>query len=164
MKEQEERRAKTLVLGVGNPILSDDGVGIHVARLLKEKNLPDVEIDELPASGLELLDMVHGYERVIIIDSIKTDDGRPGTLYELKEENFERTIHGSSPHGINIPTALAMGRKIIPNQMPRDILFFAIEAKDTINVSEKLTMEVAAAVPDIVRRIASRLMGQGLSA
>jgi Ni,Fe-hydrogenase maturation factor len=48
--------------------------------------------------------------------------------------------------------------------MPRDILFFAIEAKDTINVSEKLTMEVAAAVPDIVRRIASRLMGQGLSA
>ena len=164
MKEQEERRAKTLVLGVGNPILSDDGVGIHVARLLKEKNLPDVEIDELPASGLELLDMVHGYERVIIIDSIKTDDGRTGTLYELKEENFERTIHGSSPHGINIPTALAMGRKIIPNQMPRDILFFAIEAKDTINVSEKLTMEVAAAVPDIVRRIASRLMGQGLSA
>jgi hydrogenase maturation protease len=157
MNEPDEKRAKTLVLGVGNPILSDDGVGIHVVRMLKKRQLPGVDIDELPASGLELLDMIHGYDRVIIIDSIKTDGGRPGDLYELREEDFEKTIHGSSPHGINIPTALAMGRSIIPDQMPKEILFFAIEAKDIVNVSEKLTPEVAAVIPDIVATIERRL-------
>ena len=157
MTEFGEKRGKVLVLGVGNPILSDDGVGIHVARILKEKLIPGVEIDELPASGLELLDIVHGYERVIIIDSIKTDGGKPGELYEMREEDFQKTIHGSSPHGINIPTALAMGRKIIPDQMPMEILFFAIEAKDTLNVSEKLTPEVAAALPGIVEQILRKL-------
>ncbi|HEX9908234.1 MAG TPA: hydrogenase maturation protease [Thermoplasmata archaeon] len=157
MTESDEKKGKILVLGVGNPILSDDGVGIHVARILKEKLIPGIEIDELPASGLELLDIVHGYERVIIVDSIKTDGGKPGELYELQEEDFQKTIHGSSPHGINIPTALAMGRKIIPEQMPKEILFFAIEAKDTLNVSEKLTPEVAAALPGIVEQILRKL-------
>ena len=157
MRNQGRKKAMTLVLGVGNPILSDDGVGIHVARILNERRFPGVEIDELPASGLELLDIIHGYERVIIIDSIKTDGGSPGDLYELREEDFEKTIHGSSPHGINIATALAMGRKIIPDQMPKEVLFFAIEAKDTVNLSEELTPEVASAVPAIVDCIAKKL-------
>lgn len=144
---------RTLLLGVGNPILSDDGAGIHVARALKTMAIPGVEVDELPASGLELLDVVLDYDRVIIVDAIKTDGGRPGDLYELREADFERTIHGYSPHGINIPTALAMGRQIVPDRMPKEILFLAIEADDIVNVSEKLTPKVAEALPGIISRI-----------
>ena len=144
---------KILVLGVGNPILSDDGVGIHVARALKEKKLTGVVVEELAASGLELLDMVVGHDEVIIVDAIQTKDGKPGDFYQLEEKDFEKSIHGSSPHGINIATALALGRKIVPEKMPKKVLFVAIEADDIVNVSEKLTENVQKAVPRVLELI-----------
>ena len=148
---------KVLVLGVGNPILSDDGVGIHVARELKKCKIPGIVVEELAASGLEFLDMVRGYDKVVIIDAIQTKNGRPGELHILKEKDFERSIHGSSPHGINIATALALGRKLVPHDMPERVVFFAVEAQDLVNVSEKLTPEVEEALPRIVERIEKEL-------
>lgn len=150
---------KTLVLGIGNPILSDDGVGIHVARLLRDRDLPGVTVDELAASGLEFLDVIQGYDKLVIIDAIETRGGRPGQLHILAEEDFERSIHGSSPHGINIATALALGRKLVPDRMPKEVVFFAVEAKDLVNVSERLTPEVERALPGIVERVLRELEG-----
>ncbi len=151
---------KTLVLGVGNPILSDDGVGIHVARELKKRKLSGVVVDELAASGLELLDVVRGYDKVVIIDAIQTTDGKAGEVHVLGEKDFEKSVHGSSPHGINIATALALGRKLVPDDMPRSVVFYAVEAEDLLNVSEKLTPKVAEAVPGIVERILRDLGGR----
>jgi hydrogenase maturation protease len=148
---------KVLVLGVGNPILSDDGVGIHVARELKKREMPGVDVEELAASGLELLDVVRGYDKVVIIDAIQTTKGRPGELHILEEKDFEKSIHGSSPHGINIATALALGRKLVPNEMPKEVVFFAVEAEDLVNVSEKLTPKVAKALPSIVEKVRREL-------
>jgi hydrogenase maturation protease len=148
---------KTLVLGIGNPILSDDGVGIHVARILKERMLPGITVDEVAASGLELLDVIQGYDKLVIIDAIETRGGTPGELHILAEEDFEKSIHGSSPHGINIATALALGRKLVPEKMPKEVVFFAVEAMDLVNVSERLTPEVERAVPRIVERIEKEL-------
>lgn len=148
---------KVLVLGVGNPILSDDGVGIHVARELKKRSIPGVDVEELAASGLELLDVVRGYDKVVIIDAIQTTKGRPGELYVLEEKDFEKSIHGSSPHGINIATALALGRKLVPNEMPKEVVFFAVEAEDLVNVSERLTPKVAKALPRIVEKVRKEL-------
>lgn len=144
---------KTLIVGVGNPILSDDGVGIYAARMLLARGLPGVSIEELPASGLELLDMVMGYDRVVIIDAIQTREGVPGDHYVLREDDFKRTVHGSSPHGINIATALAMGRKIVPDKMPKEVFFVAIEAEDLTNVREGLTPKVSEKLPGIVDMI-----------
>lgn len=144
---------KTLILGVGNPVLSDDGVGIHVARILRERELPGVHVEELAASGLELLDVVLGYDKVVIVDAIKTESGVPGEYYVLEEKNFERSVHGASPHGVNIATALALGRKIVPDRMPKQVVFIAVEADDLVNVSEELTERVRAALPKIVKRV-----------
>lgn len=144
---------KTLVLGVGNPILSDDGVGIHVARALRDKHLPNVAVEELPASGLELLDVVLDYDKVVIVDAIKTNEGVPGEYYVLEEKDFERSVHGASPHGINIATALALGRRVVPGRMPKEVVFIAVEADDLVNVSEKLTDRVRSALPEIVERV-----------
>jgi hydrogenase maturation protease len=148
---------KVLILGVGNPILSDDGVGIHVARELKKRQIPGVDVEELAASGLELLDMVRGYDKVVIIDAIQTTKGKPGELHILEEEDFEKSIHGSSPHGINIATALALGRKLVPDEMPKEVVFFAVEAEDLVNVSERLTPKVAKALPRIVEKVRREL-------
>ena len=157
MDEGVRTPVKVLVLGVGNPILSDDGVGIHVARELKKRRLPGVDVEELAASGLELLDVVRGYDKVVIIDAIQTKKGRPGDLHVLEEKDFERSVHGSSPHGINIATALALGRKLVPNEMPREVVFFAVEAEYLINVGERLTPELAKALPRIVEQVGRAL-------
>jgi len=157
MAEAFRMPVKILVLGVGNPILSDDGVGIHVARALAEKMIPGVHVEELAASGLELLDVVRGYDKVIIVDAIQTRNGRPGDFYILEEKDFEKSIHGSSPHGINIATALALGRTIVPKDMPKEVVFCAIEADDVVNVSESLTTKVAAALPEVIRMIEKEL-------
>ena len=148
---------RTLVLGVGNPILSDDGVGIHVARALRKRDIKGVHVEELAASGLELLDVVRGYDKVIIIDAIQTKGGTPGDLHFLEERDFERSIHGSSPHGINIATALALGRRLVPDEMPKEVAFLAIEAEDLVNVSEKLTESVQAAIPKAVEWVEREL-------
>lgn len=157
--EGSGERVSTLVLGIGNPILSDDGVGIHVARIMGDLDLPDVTVDELYASGLELLDAVLGYDRVIIVDAIKTGKIQPGECIVLQEEDFARAVHGSSPHGINVATALAMGRKLCPQRMPREIVFVAIEADDLVNVSERLTDKVASALPLVVEKIKKDFLG-----
>lgn len=154
-------RVKVLVLGVGNPILSDDGVGIYVARELKKRELPGVDVEELAASGLELLDAVRGYDKVVIIDAIQTTHGKVGELHVLEEKDFEKSVHGSSPHGINIATALALGRRLVPKDMPREVVFFAIEAEDLLNVSENLTPKVAGAIPQIIKRIETELRRTG---
>jgi len=144
---------RVLVLGVGNPILSDDGVGIHVARELKKRSPPQVDVEELAASGLELLDLVLGYDKVIIIDAIQTNGGSPGEIHVLEEKDFEKSVHGSSPHGINIATALALGRKISPDRMPKEVVFVAVEAEDLVNVKERLTEKVEEALPRIVKLV-----------
>ena len=157
MTDDEASSRRTLIVGVGNPILSDDGVGIHVARRVKELGLKDVDVEELPASGLELLDMVLGYDTVVIVDAIVTEKEAPGKMFVLEEDDFERTIHGTTPHGINIATALAMGRRILSNQMPKEVFFVAVEAGDVVNVSEKLTPPVEAAMASIVDRVVSMI-------
>lgn len=157
MTDTLQLSVKKLVLGVGNPILTDDGVGIHVARELKKLDLQGVDVEELPASGLELLDMVFGYDKVIIVDAIRTNGGTPGDFYTLTEDDFIRSVHGASPHGINIPTALAMGRRIVPEQMPSDLVFVAVEVVDIENVSDKMTPDVTKAVPRIVEFVEKML-------
>ncbi len=144
---------RTIIVGVGNPVLSDDGVGIYVARMLKERGIPGVSIEELPASGLELLDMVLDYDRAVIVDAIQTEGGTPGDHYIMREEDFKRSVHGTSPHGFNIATALAMGRQIVPERMPKEIFFVAIEAEDIVNFHEGLTPKVSASLPAIAEMI-----------
>ncbi|OGS42807.1 MAG: hypothetical protein A3K67_04465 [Euryarchaeota archaeon RBG_16_62_10] len=85
----------------------------------------------------------------------------PGDLYFLEEKDFERAIHGSSPHGINIATALALGRKLVPEQMPKEVVFIAVEAEDVVNVGEKLTPRVEAAVPKVIEEIERRVALSG---
>ena len=111
---------KTLILGLGNPILSDDSVGCRVAMALKDiLTEPDVDIMEASIAGLDFLDLLAGYDRVIIIDAIQTVKGVPGRIYRLEPETFADTRHAGPPHDVNLSTALELGKKLglpIPRQ------------------------------------------------
>jgi hydrogenase maturation protease len=148
---------KTLVLGIGNPILSDDGVGIKVAHEVGGKlNDPQVTVAETSAAGLSLLDSIVGYDKVIIIDAIQTEKGRAGQIYSMGIEDFSLTKHFSSPHQINLATALELG-KMLNLAMPQEITVFAVEAKDITSFSEKCTPEVEQAIPEVVKMVLQEL-------
>ena len=78
----------TLVLGVGNPNLTDDAVGFRIAHLLEEAK-PELTVIETTEAGLTLLELVTGYDRVIIIDSVKTGRSKPASLPELILEQID---------------------------------------------------------------------------
>ncbi len=142
---------KTLILGVGNPILTDDGVGIRIAQKLKEEK-PELEVIETSESGIALLDLVAGYDKLIIIDSIKTNQGKPGKLYKLKLEDLKPTNDFSSSHGIGIATAFELGQRL-GYRMPRYISLYAVEIRDNTTFGEECTEEVEERIPFIVRQI-----------
>jgi hydrogenase maturation protease len=144
---------KTLVLGLGNPILSDDGVGIKVAHeVANQLDNPQLTVAETSAAGLSLLDSIVGYDKVIIIDAIQTEEGQAGQIYRMRTEDFSLTKHLSSPHQINLVTALELG-KMLNLAMPQKITIFAVEAKDVTSFSEKCTPEVEQAIPKVVKMV-----------
>jgi hydrogenase maturation protease len=150
---------KTLVLGIGNPILSDDGVGLRVAQEVGKKlDDPQITISETSAAGLSLLDSIIDHDKVIIIDAIQTEEGKAGQIYRMKPEDFSSAKHVSSPHQINLVTALELG-KMLDLSMPQGITIFAVEAKDTTSFSEGCTPEVEQAIPEVVKMVLAELVG-----
>jgi len=111
---------KTLILGMGNPIMGDDGVGIWAARALKGKlNEEEATVMETGMAGL----------RAILIDAIKTGEGEVGKIYRLKPETLNETRHAASTHGIDFSTSLELGSRL-GLSLPRDIVLFGIEVAD----------------------------------
>ena len=148
---------KTLVLGLGNPILSDDGVGIRVAHeVAGQVHDPRVTVTETNEAGLSLLDSIAGYDRVIMVDAIQTKEGRPGQIYHLGLQDFSLTRYFSSPHQLSLATALELG-KMLGYAMPREVTIFAVEARDVTTFSEKCTSEIEQAIPEAVDMVINAL-------
>ncbi len=149
---------KTLVVGIGSTIRGDDGVGVHAVRRLKRRDaLPDVDIIELGTGGLALLDFVEGYDRLIVLDAIASG-APPGTVHLLSGEDVARATHLGVGHEADLPTTLALGRKLGDRQMPENVVVVAVEASDIHTFSEQLTPGVKAAVERAVAEVA-RLLG-----
>jgi len=145
---------KVLVLGIGNPLRSDDGVGIHVAESLRDENLGrKIDIKE-GLSGLDILGAITGYERVIIVDAIKSG-AVPGTIYRLSVNDLQaqQPLHAFSTHDVDIPTMLKSGRDLYPGKMPEDIVIIAVEAGDIETFSETCTPGVEKAIRKVVQMI-----------
>jgi len=147
---------QTLVLGLGNPILRDDGIGPRIARELEGNLIENVTVMEASLAGLNLLDLLVGYDRVIIVDAIKTSKGKPGRIYRLGIDDFGFTRHATSTHDVNLATALELGKKL-GLALPRKINILAIEVAETDHFGEELTPEVAEAIPLCVEMIVDDL-------
>jgi hydrogenase maturation protease len=148
---------KTLVLGLGNPILGDDGVGCRVAMALKDRlERPGVDVVEAGVAGLDLLEIFAGYDRAIIVDAIQTGQGTPGQIYRFGPGALASTRHAGTPHDVNLATALELGRRLaLP--LPSQIIILAIEVKDVTSFGEDCTAAVASAIPKCVRMIIDEL-------
>jgi hydrogenase maturation protease len=150
-------KTKTLILGLGNSLLCDDGVGIYIAAELKNRvDRPGITIMETGVAGLSLLDLLVGYDRAIIIDAIQTVGGKAGQVYRLEPKDFDTALHTASAHGIDFTTALEFGKKLgLP--LPQEIVILAIEASDVSTFSEECTPQVTRAIPTCVEMVLQEL-------
>ena len=147
---------KTVVLGLGNTILSDDGAGVYAARMLRGIIDESVDVIEAELAGLDLMEMLKGYDRAIIIDAIVSDQV-PGTVLELTPGSIP-TQRSSSSHDVNLATALELGRRTgarLPDN--DDIFIVAIEADDVYTFTEELSPDVEAAIPSAIQAVLNAL-------
>jgi hydrogenase maturation protease len=142
---------KTLVLGIGNPIVTDDAVGLKVAQSIKRAN-PELEVVEACSGAMGLFDYITDCDRLIIIDSVKTEGGKPGTLYKIDMEDLKPKLNHAASHGLDIATAFKLGEGL-GYRMPQNVSIYAVEAKDNTNFGEGCTKEVSERIPHIAAEI-----------
>ena len=153
---------KTLIIGLGNPILGDDGVGWCVVEEVAKKtngNL-DIEVDYASLGGLSLMERLTGSERVILVDSIFTGKKPVGTVsqFTLTDLPDLSAGHSASAHDTSLRNALNVGRSMhIDLPENENVLIIAIEAKAVYDFSQELSPAVAEAVPQAVNIVTDLL-------
>jgi len=150
---------KSIVVGLGNPILTDDGVGNKIAELLRGKVGPEVEVVEASLAGFNLLDLLKGYETAILVDAIQTKGGRVGDIYKLDKNDLAFSQRLASVHDINLFTAWELGKQL-GVKLPTKLVIFAIEVEDVLTFGEELTPLVAAVVPKVCEMVLDELKGE----
>lgn len=145
---------RVLVLGLGNDILCDDAVGLVVAAAVGERLADRPEITALasPEMGLSLLDLVEGYDALVIVDAVQTGAGAAGTVHELTPDDLE-VVPRMSPHFLGVGDVLALGRHL-GICVPERVRIFAIEVEDARTLGTELTAPVRGAISGIVDRVA----------
>jgi hydrogenase maturation protease len=152
--------ATTIVLGLGNPVRFDDAVGLRVAeaveRLLTEEPVPGVTVMTSTRAGLELIDLLSGASRAIIVDCLTLPNPVPGHVRRLTLNDVAGSARLVGAHDVTIAGAFKFAAAAgVP--MPDDVEILAVEAFDTERIEEGLSPAVAAAVPALAREIYHRL-------
>jgi hydrogenase maturation protease len=150
---------KTLVLGLGNPLLGDDAIGLRVADLLRERlaGRDDVEVRQEESGGLRLMEAMTGYDRAVVVDAAVTG-GTPGSVRCVGPEELP-TQRTAIAHGIDLPRALELGRQLgLP--MPSSVRVVAIEAESVLEFRSDMTPAVAAALEPAVEAVLTEIGGR----
>ncbi len=137
-----------MVVGVGNSIQMDDGVGIHVLRELEKHDLPEeVELFDGGTLGIDLMPYLEGREKLIFIDSVKAEMA-PGTIFKFQPDDLTYDdAPKTSVHQIGLIESLQMISLI--GKSPDKVIIFGIQPK-TIDWNEDLSDEVKAAIPKLI--------------
>lgn len=143
---------QTLVLGLGNELLADEGVGVHAARLLREEQFPeDITILEVGTSILDTLEELECADRVIVLDAIK-DNGQPGTVYKICLADCSGSMNIASMHGFDIFRVMALTRRSV--SPPVTVL--GVEPAQ-INWSMALSSTVTKSLPYLIEAVKEEL-------
>jgi len=149
------QEGRTLILGLGNPILGDDGVGIAIAREIRDGWPTDPSIDILEAglAGRFLLDVITGYQTVVVADAIITDEkALAGSIYSLSVDDLGKAVNPYASHALDLRTTVELGKQL-GYEMPETIRVYAVEIKENTVFREGLSREVEAAVVPVARKI-----------
>jgi len=139
---------KTIVIGLGNPILGDDGVGWKVAEEVMKRLPEDAPIDVicLSVGGISLMENMIDYEHAIIVDAFASD-APAGSLSILKLDQLPNysALHTTSAHDTSLHSAMELGR-LMGVQLPDDVMIVGIATRHVFDFSEDLSPPIARVV------------------
>lgn len=141
---------RILALGLGNDILGDDAVGLLAVRRLRVLLPVSVEVVEATGAGLDLLDLLEGYDKALILDAIMTGKHPAGTILEFSADDF-RQENARSPHYAGLPTVLQLAESL-DVVFPKHIQIVAVEVENPYEVREGLSARAESAIPAMVER------------
>jgi hydrogenase maturation protease len=143
----------TLVLGLGNDILMDDGIGPRLVNdLSRECSLAEIQYKSASVGGLELVELIQDYQQLVLIDAIKTENGVPGAVYFFNPDNFNETQNLSNIHDISFLQALKLAG-ILNIKVPQSIHIIAIEIKEDRIFGSEFTPELQSRYHDIKNQV-----------
>ncbi|WXG43380.1 MAG: hydrogenase maturation protease [Promethearchaeati archaeon SRVP18_Atabeyarchaeia-1] len=151
---------RVVVIGIGNIILGDEGVGVHVLNRLRLEKLPDeVELIEGGVGGIALLNFIKGVERALFIDAVA--GAKPGRIHRLTqndlEEKVKTSLHPMSLHDIGLAEMIKIGKTLYPDEMPREIVIYGIEITELKAYSTELSKGVNNSIDRVVKLIVDEL-------
>lgn len=150
--------SRPLVLGLGNDLLGDDGIGLWIVDALRERpSLGGFDFQTADGAGLGLLDLLDGYEHAFVVDCIVDDDRRSGRVRRLSAEDFEARSVGLSSHYAGLPQVLALGRQLGLG-MP-EVEVVAIGVADPYRIGTDFSPELRRRLPAIVAEVERVLLG-----
>lgn len=151
----------TLLLGVGNLLLSDEGVGVRAIEALEQRFIfpPEVTLQDGGTSGMELLEVMANRELIIVVDAVRSDS-TPGSLFILKDDEvpafFSQRL---SPHQLGLADVLMALR--LTDEFPQRLILLGIEPK-SLAPGMALTPTVARAMEDAIVQVARLLADRGI--
>ncbi len=138
------RNNDKLILGLGNEVLGDESLGIDLVKELESQDIyPLTDYRFSYIGGLELLEFIQGYTKLIIIDTIEAEGGTEGSVRTFKTDDNKETLHLSSPHDMSFNTALLMGKKL-GFKIPEQIMIIAIEIRSDLVLRNTLRENILA--------------------
>lgn len=145
---------RLLILGMGISIASDDAIGLVIAERIRARaaGAAGVEVRTTERDGLAVLDLMEGFDRAIVVDSIKTGRHEPGEILRFSPEEFDFSPRSAAVHDVSFFQAVELGRRL-GLKMPEKMDIVAVEIVDNINVSEKISPDVLAAVEPAVKMV-----------
>jgi hydrogenase maturation protease len=133
---------KTLILGIGNLLLGDEGVGVHAAQALMKLDLPEeVTVLDIGTAILDALLEIEKADRIIVMDAVKADE-KPGSIYRMPLEDFVQKPCIASMHGFDLSRVLALAQRV----EPPEVIVFGIEPA-RMDWSMELSQEVRDSLP-----------------
>ena len=149
---------KILILGIGNEVLRDDGIGPRIVKDIRSRiQAENVDCKFAVLGGMETIEMMKGYNEVVIIDAIFTEGGIPGTVYYSSFPTHKKTLHLSNAHDISFDMSVKLAQKLgIP--VPSKISIIAVEIFEDREFGEELTKPLAESYDDILSSVIDMLM------
>ena len=158
----------SLIIGLGNPILGDDGIGWVIAEEVKKiiNESPELlqgeyEIIFLSLGGLSLMEQMEGYSKVFVIDSIHSGSYPKGTIFSLPLSRLPNLSsgHSTAAHDTSLANALKLG-KMMDIVLPEEVWVFALETDEIYTFSEDISAELTSVIPSALDIIKSILMDE----
>ena len=151
---------RTLILGLGNELLRDDGVGLRAARRVAQLASDRADLAEACVATIDLLSLITGYDRVVVVDAWVSDDVPPGTPVRCAPDDLSPGFGRRSLHTLPFRDMLELGRQLgLP--MPREVSIHGIAVEDVATLDTGLSTRVARAWPGWAERIYREEFGDG---